>query len=58
MFISDLKKNIISVGVLEGCGYDVIIRKGKEFLRHITTGKVKNIGVHVKNFYKLDVEKV
>jgi len=35
MFIQCLKKNIVSVTVLEDRGYDVIFNKGKEILRHI-----------------------
>ena len=38
MFVPSLKKNIISVAVLEDCGYYVIFSKGKAFLRHIITG--------------------
>jgi len=56
MFIPSLKKNIVTVVVLEDCGYDVIFNKGKEFLRHIATRQVKDFGVRVKNLYKLDVE--
>lgn len=56
MFLPGLKKNRISVAVLEDRGYDVIFRKGKAFLRHIATRRMKHIGVHVKNLYKLDVE--
>jgi hypothetical protein len=42
--------------MLEDRGYDVIFNKGKDFLRHIAMGQVKQIGVRVKNLYKLDVE--
>ena len=56
MFVSSLKKNIVFVVVLEDRGYDVIFNKGKTFLRHITTGQVKKIGVYVKKLYKIDVE--
>jgi hypothetical protein len=56
MFVPGLKKNLISVAVLEDRGYDVIFNKGKAFLRHIATGQVKQIRVRVKNLYKLDVE--
>lgn len=42
--------------MLEYCGYNVIFSKGKAFLRHIALGKVKRIGVRMKNLYKLDVE--
>lgn len=41
---------------MEDCDYDVIFRKGKVFLRHITMGWVKQIGVRVKNLYALEVE--
>ena len=37
-------------------GFEVIFNKGKAFLRHIATGQVKQIGVRVKNMYKLGVE--
>jgi len=56
MFVPGLKKNLVSIVVLEDCGYDVIFCKGKAFLRHIATGQVNQIGVRVKNLYKLDVE--
>jgi len=35
MFVPSLKKNLVSVAVLEDPVYDVIFNKGKEFLRHI-----------------------
>lgn len=38
MFVSGLKKNLISIYVLEYHGYDVIFSKGKAFLRHIAIG--------------------
>lgn len=34
----------------------MIFIKGKVFLRHITTGQVKQIRVLVNNLYELDVE--
>ena len=37
MFVPSLKKNLIFVAILEYRGYDVILSKGKEFLRHIAT---------------------
>ena len=55
MFVLRLKKNLIFVVLLEDGCYDVIFSKGKDFLRHVTTGKVKKIGVQVKNLYKLKV---
>eukprot|EP00253_Pinus_taeda_P014294 PITA_14294 len=49
------KKNLIFVAVLEDRGYDVIFNKGKSFLRHIASGKVKQIWVQVKKLYKIEV---
>ena len=51
-----LKKNLVSISMLEDKGYDVIFSKGKAFLRHIATSQVKKIGIRVKNLYKLEVE--
>ena len=51
-----LKKNLVSVAILEDKGYDVIFSKGKEFLQHIAMSQVKKIGIQVKNIYKLEVE--
>eukprot|EP00253_Pinus_taeda_P035081 PITA_35081 len=56
MFILGLKKNFISISILEDRGYDVIFSKGKAFMRHIATWQVKQIDVRVKNLYKLDLE--
>ena len=56
MYVPGLKKNLVSVSMLEDHGYDVICRKGKAFLCHIASGQVKRIGVRMKNLYKLDVE--
>eukprot|EP00253_Pinus_taeda_P018416 PITA_18416 len=50
-----LKKNLVSVAMLEDKGYDVVSNKGKVFLRHISTGQTKRIGIRVKNLYKLEV---
>lgn len=38
MFIQGLKKNIISIAILEDRGHDAIFSKGKEFLSHIAMG--------------------
>lgn len=56
MFFPDLKKNLISLAVLEDRGYDAIFSKGKAFLRHIAMGQLKQIEVRVMKLYKLDVE--
>ena len=36
-YVPRLKKNLVSVALLEDKGYDVVFSKGKVFLRHITT---------------------
>ena len=41
LYVPGLKKNLVSIAVLEYRGYDVIFRKGKVFLRHIAMGWVK-----------------
>ena len=35
MYVPGLKKNLVSVMMLEDKGYDVVFSKGKVFLRHI-----------------------
>lgn len=47
MFVLILKNNLVSVAILEDHGYDVTFRKGKELLRHIAMGQVKQIEVCV-----------
>ena len=56
VFFLGQKKNIASIAVLEDHGYDVIFKKGKFFIKHITMGKVKQIGSIVKKLYALEVE--
>ena len=41
---------------MEYHGSDVIFNKGKTFHKHIATRQVKQIGIRVKNLYKLDLE--
>ncbi len=36
-YVPGLKKNLVSISMLEGKGYDVVFSKGKAFLRHIST---------------------
>ena len=55
MFVLGLKKNLISVVVLEDCGYDVIFNKRKLILRHIAQGQVNQIDTRVKNLFALEV---
>ena len=56
MHVLGLKKNLVSVAMLEDRGYDVVFSEGKDFLRHKTIGKAKKIGIRVKNIYKMDVD--
>eukprot|EP00253_Pinus_taeda_P026441 PITA_26441 len=51
-----LKKNLVSIVMLEDKGYDVVFSLGKVFLRHIGTGQTKQIGIRIKNLYKLQAE--
>ena len=45
MHVPGLKKNLVSVAMLEDKGYDVVFSEGKSFLRHKTTSQTKKIGV-------------
>eukprot|EP00253_Pinus_taeda_P006582 PITA_06582 len=51
-----LKKNLVSVSMLEDKGYDVVFSKRKAFLRQIAMGQTKRTGIQVKNLYKLEVD--
>ena len=44
-YVPRLKKNLVSVAMLEDKGYDVLFSKGKAFLRHIATSQTKRIGI-------------
>ena len=55
-YVPGLKKNLVYVAMLEDKGYDVVFSKEKVFLRHISTGQTKRIGIRVKNLYKLEVD--
>ena len=56
MHVPGLKKNLISVAMLEDKGYDVVFNEGKAFLRSKTIGETQKIGVRVKNLYQLHVD--
>ena len=56
MYVVGLKKNLVSVSMLEDRGYDVVFSKGKAFLSHKVMGLVKKIEIRVKNIYKFEVE--
>ena len=45
MHVLGLKKNLISIKMLEDRGYDVVFSDGKAFLRHKTTGWAKRIWI-------------
>eukprot|EP00253_Pinus_taeda_P028177 PITA_28177 len=48
-YVPGLKKNLVSVVMLEDKGHDVVFSKGNAFLRHISMGQTKRIGIRVKN---------
>jgi hypothetical protein len=56
MHVPGLKKNLVSVAMLEDRGCDVVFSGGKAYLRHKATGQVKKIGIQVKNLYMLEVD--
>eukprot|EP00253_Pinus_taeda_P011688 PITA_11688 len=56
MHVPGLKKNLISVALLEDKGYDVVFSEGKAFLRSKTTRETRKIWVRVKNLYQLHVD--
>jgi hypothetical protein len=56
LHVPGLKKNLVSVTMLEDRGYDVVFNDGKSFLQHKTMGQVKNIGIRDKNIYKLELD--
>ena len=56
MHVLGLKKNLVSVAMLEDKGYDVVLSDGKAFLRHKKMSQAKRIGIRVKNPYKLEVD--
>ena len=45
MHVLGLKRNLVSVTMLEDKGYDVVFSEGKAFLRHKKMGQTKKIGV-------------
>jgi len=45
MYVPGLKKNLVVTSMLEDRGYDVIFSKGNDFLCHIASGQVKQIGL-------------
>jgi hypothetical protein len=56
MHVLGLKKNFVSVAMLEDRGYDVVFSDGKTFLKHKKMGQFKKIGIRVKNIYKMEVD--
>eukprot|EP00253_Pinus_taeda_P006151 PITA_06151 len=56
MHVTGLKKNLISVAMLEDKGYDVVFSEGKAFLHSKTTGEIQKIGVRAKKLYQLHVD--
>jgi hypothetical protein len=56
MHVPCVKKNLVSIAMLEDRGYDVVFSSGKAYMRHKATGQVKKIGIRVKNLYMLEVD--
>jgi hypothetical protein len=56
MHVPGLKKNLVSVAMLEDRGYHVVFSSGIAYLRHKEIGQVKKIGILVKNLYMLQVD--
>ena len=56
MHVPGLKKNVVSVAMLEDRGYDVVFSEGKVLMRHKTKGQAKKLGIRIKNLYKVDVD--
>ena len=56
MDVLGLKKNLVSVAMLEDRGYDVVFSSGIAYLRRKAIGQVKKIGIRVKNLYMLQVD--
>jgi hypothetical protein len=56
MHVPGLKKNLVSIAMLEDISYDVVFSSGKTYLRHKAMGQVKKIGIQVKNLYMLEVD--
>jgi len=44
-YVPNLKKNLVSISMLEDKGYDVFFSEGKVFLIHIGTGQTKRIRI-------------
>ena len=53
--VPGLKKNLISVAMLEDKGYDAVFSEGKVFLQYKATRQVKKVGIRAKNLYRLEV---
>jgi len=45
LYVPGLKKNLVSVDILEDKRYDAIFSKGNAYLKHLTFEVVKQIGV-------------
>ena len=47
-YVPGLKKNLVSVAMLEDKGYDVVFSKGKAFLRHIALKIPRGLGFELR----------
>ena len=55
MHVPGLKKNLVSIAMLEDRGYNIVFSNGKSFLRHKTTGQAKRIAFQVKKLYNMEL---
>jgi hypothetical protein len=53
LYVPGLKKNLVSISVLEDLAYEVFFRKGKVLMKSLRSKIVVQIGVRVKTLYML-----
>jgi hypothetical protein len=53
LYVSGLKKNLVSISMLEDLGYEVFFRKGKVLMKPPNSKTLVQIGVRAKNLYRL-----
>jgi hypothetical protein len=53
LYVPELKKNLVSVSVLEDKGYEVLFRQGKVFIKPPNSKTTVQLGVRAKTLYRL-----
>jgi transposase InsO family protein len=56
LYVPRLKKNLVSVSVLEHKGYEVFFRQGKVFIKPLNSRTPVQLGVRAKTLYRLQFE--